>query len=76
MVSYNGKDLSQYTLQQLKNILSGFEASLAVRAQAAAHDKFTKGVGNKKAMNFPPPNPNFINLKLAIEKEIRNRSDA
>lgn len=74
---YLGKPLGAYTLQQLKNILSGLEASLAVRKQAAKHDKFNKykQIGNRKIpkMEFPGPNSAFYKLKEAIETEIKDR---
>lgn len=76
-MNYLGKPLEKYSLQQLKNILSGFEAALHHRNKVSQHEKFNKDkvVGNKKTpkMDFPKPNPEFLKLKLAIEEEIKNR---
>ncbi len=54
-MNYLSKPLSDYTLEQLKNILAQYNDAMAKREEASKHDKFTKGVGNKKAMPFPPP---------------------
>lgn len=72
-MDYLGKPLANYSLLALQNILAHFDIMLAERDDASQHEKFTKGVGNKKALNFPPPNPAFIELKEAIEKEIGMR---
>ena len=72
-MQYLNKDLHDYTLEQLKNILAQYNDAMAKREEASKHDKFTKGVGNKKAMPFPPPNPMAIELIKALEEEIKNR---
>jgi hypothetical protein len=69
MESYNGKKLSELSLQQLHIILKDFEARLSDRIQSSSHEKFNK-------MDFPTPNHNFLKLKSAIEEEIRNRTNA
>lgn len=41
------------------------------RKKASEHDKFN--VGNKK-LDFPPINPEFVNMKNEIEKELKKRN--
>jgi len=70
-MDYRGKPLSEYTTEQLTLILKSMNDQLQTRHVASMHDKFTRDDG--KAMEFPPVNPNFSNLKIEIEKEIVSR---
>lgn len=63
---YAGKDLSDYNLWELGEILQKLLDAEQKREEASKHPKFLK-------MEFPPPNPAFLNLKSEIEKEIRNK---
>ena len=71
---YLGKHLSSFTLWDLQNIKTSLEAAEAKREEASKHEKFTRTDG--KAMQFPPPNPNFLILKSKIEEEIASRKNA
>jgi hypothetical protein len=71
-MDYRGKPLSDYTTEQLTIILNSMYDQLAARHIASQHDKFVRNDG--KAMPFPPPNHNFVNLKTEIEKELTNRN--
>ena len=66
MVNYNGKPLSEFTLQELKDTLAHFDVVLAKRDEASKHEKFKK-------MPFPPPGAAFLKLKEAIEEEIKTK---
>lgn len=68
-MSYQGKPLSKYSTDQLKNILAGLLLSISKRNEAASHEKFKK-------MEFPSLNPEFLNLKVEIEKELESRKNA
>lgn len=67
-MNYQGKDLSSLSLWDLGKILNTFNDALAKREEASKHPKFEK-------MKFPPPNPNFLNLKEAVEEEIRKKQN-
>lgn len=70
---YLNKSLSDYSLWELGDIEKSLKEAEAKREEASKHPKFTTGVDKKKAMKFPPPNPAFLELKLAVEEEIRKR---
>ena len=62
---YKGKELSEHSLWdlgKLKEILASLEEAENRREIASKHLKFDK-VNNKKAMEFPPPNPEFLKIK-------------
>jgi len=65
---YCGKPLSAYSLWDLGLIAQSLLDAEAKREVASTHEKF-------KNMDFPPPNPEFVKLKSAIEAEIRNRTN-
>ncbi len=69
---YAGKDLSDYDLWALGNILASLHAAENRRTEASKHRKFDK-INNEKAMEFPPPNPAFLKLKSEVEAEIRKK---
>lgn len=69
---YAGKELSDYDLWALGIILGSLHAAEKRREQASKHPKFDK-FNNQKAMEFPPPNPAFLNLKSEVEKEIKRK---
>ena len=68
-MNYHGKDLSTFFTSQLEAILGGLQDAENKRNEASKHEKFRK-------MPFPPPNPEFLKLKSAIEEEIRKRKNA
>lgn len=72
-----GRDISSLSLEQLTATLKAMEATEAKRNEASNHEKFNKNreVGNKTIpkMQFPPPNPAFLKLKIAIQEEIGKR---
>lgn len=70
-MKYLDKEIKDYSLWDLQGIKTSLKAAEAKREEASKHEKFTKTDG--KAMEFPPPNPNFIKLKSAIEEEIASR---
>lgn len=74
-MKYLDKELSEYTLQELELIWCDLQEAEAKREKASRHLKFDK-VNNKKAMEFPPPNPNFLILKDAIVEEIKRKENA
>lgn len=71
---YNGKPLSSYDLWALGELEASLKAAEARREEASKHHKFDK-VNNKKAMDFPPPNPEFLKLKNAVEEAIRKKQN-
>ena len=71
---YLDKFLAQYSLQELQTILNSLDAAEARREEASKHPKFTTGINGKQAMEFPPPNPEFLKLKNEIELEIKSRN--
>jgi hypothetical protein len=72
---YRGKELKEYFTSQLEAILGGLQSALNKRNEASKHPKFDK-INNKKGMDFPPPNPEFLKLKTAIEEELKVRKNA
>lgn len=68
-MNYNGKPLSEYSLWDLGKIETTLKEAEAKREEAKKHPKFEK-------MEFPPPNPEFLKLKSAVEQEIRKKQNA
>ena len=73
MTEYRGKPLPSYSTEQLQLILKSMADQLDARRIASLHNKFTRTDG--KALVFPEPNPNFLNLMNEIETELNNRKD-
>lgn len=67
-MKYNGKELSDFSSDQLSAILKHMQDAEAKREEVRSHEKFKK-------MEFPPINPEFLKIKIAIEEEIRNRKN-
>lgn len=65
---YCGQPVSSYSLWDLGNILQSLLDAEDKRDKASKHPKFEK-------MEFPPPNPEFLKLKSAIENEIRKKQN-
>jgi hypothetical protein len=65
---YNHKPLSAYNLWALMSIKKSLDDALLRREEASRHPKFAK-------MSLPPPNPEFVKLKNAIEEEIRKQQN-
>lgn len=63
---YAGKELSNYDLWTLGNILKSLLDAEKRREEASKHSKFDK-------MEFPPPNPAFLKLKAEVEEIIRKK---
>lgn len=62
----NGKDISTLWDDELLAIHRQHQDMEAKRLKASTHEKFKK-------MEFPSPNPAFVELKNAIINEIKNR---
>lgn len=71
---YSGKPLASYSLWELGTIEVSLKEALAKREKVSKHHKFDKK-NNKKAIEFPPTNPEFLKLKDAVEAEIRKRQE-
>ena len=67
-LTYAGKPLSSYDVWALGAILKSMNDVLAKREEARSHKKFEK-------MDFPPPNPEFLKLKNAVEEAIRKKQE-
>lgn len=65
---YNGKPLSEHSLWDLGIIETSLKEAITKREEASKHPKFKK-------MKFPPPNPAFLELKSAVEAEIRKKQN-
>lgn len=72
---YNGKPLSSYNLWELGLIEQSLKQAEVRRNEASKHPKFDKNK-SKNVGALPPPNPEFLKLKTAIEEEIRKRNNA
>lgn len=68
-MNYLGKPILEHDLWALGEILKSFKDAEAKREIASKHEKFKK-------MEFPPPNPSFLELKEAVELEIRKKQNA
>jgi hypothetical protein len=73
--NYNGTPLSALNLWDLGQIEKSLDDAEAKREEASKHFKFDK-VNNKKALTFPPINPEFLNLRDAVKAEIKSRQVA
>lgn len=71
---YGGKDISTYSLWELGDFLKRIEEAEDKREAASKHKKFDKA-NNKQAMEFPPPNPEYLKIKNAIIEEIRKKQN-
>lgn len=71
---YHGKPLALYNLWELAAIKRELRLAELKREEASKHHKFDKK-NNKKALDFPPTNPEFLKLKDAVEAEIRKRQN-
>jgi len=73
-IVYAGKFLHDHDLWELEKHMHDFLEAEKKRELASKHPKFDKK-NNKKAMDFPPPNPEYLKLKNAILKEIESRKN-
>ncbi len=71
---YCGKPVSAYSLWELGKIEQSLLDAEARREEASKHPKFDKN-NAKTVGSFPPPNPEFLKLKSAIENEIRKKQN-
>lgn len=69
---YNGKPLSSMDLWALGALLDHLTNQEDRRAEASKHPKFNDP---KTKMKLPPPNPEFLKLKNAVEAEIRKKQN-
>jgi len=78
-ISYGGKPISLYSLWELGQFLKNIEAAEAKREKASTHVKFNvdREINGKKIpkMNFPEPNPKYLEIKNAIVEEIRKKQN-
>ncbi len=76
-MNYKGKPISEFSNEELLTTCHELAAVELAREEASKHEKFNidRQINNKKVpkMDFPPPNPKFLELKLAIQTEINNR---
>lgn len=74
---YLEKEISTYTLQELELIYSNLKVAENRREEASKHIKFNEDreIKGKRVpkMEFPPPNPAFLELKAEIELEIERK---
>lgn len=69
---YKGKPLEDFSDWELSLSVYEFLEAEKKREEASQHHKFDK-VKNKKAMDFPSINPEYLKLKSAIIEEIEKR---
>ena len=69
---HNGKSLSDMDLWALGQLLDWITDQEDRRKEAAKHKKFNDP---KTKLTLPPPNPKFIELKNAVEAEIRKKQN-
>lgn len=74
-IIYGEKPLSAYSLWELGLIEKSLKDAMAKRNEASKHPKFDKN-NAKNVGSLPPPNPEFLKLKTAIEEEIRKKQNA
>lgn len=74
---YGGKEIADYDLWALGDILASLHAAEKRREEASKHVKFNvdREVNSKTIpkMEFPSPNPIFLKLKTEIENAIKNK---
>lgn len=71
---YCGQPLSSLSLWDLGLIEKSLKEAEAKREEASKHPKFNKN-HDKYVGEFPPPNPEFLKLKNAVELEIRKKQE-
>ena len=74
-MKFQNREIGDLTTPQLKAILADLNNRHDEREKVRplfGKDRRVKGAKVKK-MEFPPPNPNFLKLKEAIENELRIR---
>lgn len=69
---YNGVALSSMNLWALGKLLDHLTNQEDARAKASMHKKFNDRTTKLK---LPPPNPEFLKLKDAVEAEIRKKQE-
>jgi hypothetical protein len=78
-MKYGTKEISDYSLWELQQIQARLKNADDKREEASQHPKFNvvREIGGKNIpkMEFPPPNPEFLKLKLAIEEEIKVKTN-
>ncbi len=72
---YNNKPLAEYNLWDLGLLLKTLRDAEARREEASKHPKFDIKNKAKYIGPMPPINPNFLNLKNAVEAEIRKKQE-
>jgi len=65
---YLGAPLSTYSLWELGQFLKSFVDAEKKRKEAKNHEKL-----KKRNIKLPPPNPEYLKLKSAIDNEIKFR---
>lgn len=69
---YKGKNLADFDLWELELANYEFNEADRKREEASRHHKFDK-INNKKAIELPPINPEYLKLKEAIKQEFEKR---
>jgi hypothetical protein len=75
-MKYGDKEISELDDRVLIAAHHNCGQAQKLRDNASKHEKFNKdgwGTGNKKKLQFPPPNPNFTQMKNEIEAEMKKR---
>lgn len=73
MTTYLNKNICDHSLWFLLFLKDDLDKAQARRDEASKHPKFND---KKKPLFIPPPNPAYIELKNAVEEEIRKRNNA
>lgn len=71
---YKGKPTEDFTDTELATTANEFDAAIEKRKKASFHKKFNKEL-DPNAMEFPPINPEFLKLKIAIDQEVEKRKN-
>lgn len=69
---YNGNPLSTMDLWALGLLLDHLTDLEDKRIEASKHKKFND---KSTKLKLPPPNPEFLKLKEAVQKEIRKKQN-
>lgn len=70
---HNGKSLASMDLWALGQLLDSLTDMEDKRREASKHKKFNDP---KTKLKLPPPNPEFLKLKNAVQLEIRKKQNA
>ena len=72
-MKYDHRHINELGDLELVQAYQNCRQAEARRLEASKDQKFDK-INNKKAMEFPPINPEFLNIKNALHTEMKNRN--